>query len=446
MKLAELSDFVLKSALKLGAKDVSAISTRSEHSMVRIANSSVSVVKRMLNIGLVVYLTRDRKRIVGSTSNPTPNAVRKFVSDLFKACGTLPSSRQYAPLPRGPFNYRSPSQYDSRITEHGEKLVDFAKEAVDASLKEGATRVAGALNAHDEQFFISTSGGARGSDHRTRILLNVRAFADSDASGQGLSCASRLDDFDPKEAGVTAGMLAKDAANPGVCEEGRYDLIMNSTVTGSTMNNVGSFASAFIVDAGLSFLANKLGSKVAAEILTLSDVTSSEDSIEGRVFDDEGVATGDKEIIGRGTLVGYLHNSTTAKIFKTKSTGNAGFIEPTPWNLIVEQGEYTLDEMVKEVKRGIYVTNNWYTRFQNYREGEYSTVPRDAAFIIENGEIKRPIAGIRISDTLPRLLLNIHAIGKERSWVKWWDEVATPTLCPALLIKDVPISRAAGVG
>lgn len=442
MKLAELSDFVVKSALKLGAKDVSAISTRSEHGMVRIANSSVSVVKRMLSVGLYVYLTRDRKRIVGSTSNPAPDAVKKFVSSLFKACGTLPTSRQYAPLPNGPFKYRKGSHYDARIAERGEKLVDYAKEAVDSALKEGAVRIAGALSAYDEEFAISTSGGAQGTDRSARILLNVRAFADSDASGQGLSCTSNFNDFDAEWAGVTAGRLAKDAVNPSVCEEGRYDVIMNPTVAASTMAHVGDFASAFLVDAGLSFLANKVGSKVAVEILTMKDVTTAGDCIEGRIFDDEGVATGDNGIVSQGMLKGYLHNSTTAKIFKAKSTGNAGFIEPRPWNLLVEPGDYTLDEMIKEVKRGIYVTNTWYTRFQNYREGEYSTVPRDASFLIENGEIKRSIAGIRISDTLPRQLLNIQEIGKDRKWIKWWDEVATPTLSPAMLIKDVPVTRA----
>ena len=157
MNLVELSDFTSKTALKLGAKDVSAISTRSVHRMVRIANSSVSVVKRMISVDLDLYLTQNRKRIVGSTSNPNPDAVKKFVSNLFKACGTLTVSPQYAPLPDGPFKYRKRSQYDSRIAGRGARLVDDAKDAVDSALKEGASRVAGAVSAYDEEFVISTS-------------------------------------------------------------------------------------------------------------------------------------------------------------------------------------------------------------------------------------------------------------------------------------------------
>ena len=39
-------------------------------------------------------------------------------------------------------------------------------------------------------------------------------------------------------------------------------------------------------------------------------------------------------------------------------------------------GDSGYDEMVKEMKLGIILTSNWYTRFTNYRTGEFSTVPQ----------------------------------------------------------------------
>ena len=97
----------------------------------------------------------------------------------------------------------------------------------------------------------------------------------------------------------------------------------------------------------------------------------------GRVFDDEGTPTQSTKIIEGGVLTSYLHNLTTAKRFKTESTGNAGWIEPDAWNLEVGHGDSGYSEMVKEMKRGMSLTSNWYTRFTNYRTGEFSTVPRD---------------------------------------------------------------------
>ena len=99
--------------------------------------------------------------------------------------------------------------------------------------------------------------------------------------------------------------------------------------------------------------------------------------------------------------------------------------------------------MIKEVKKGILITNNWYTRFQNYRSGEYSTIPRDATFLIEKGQIKHPITGVRISDALPRQLRNITAIGIDRTWIEWW-EVSTPVFTPSLLINGARATKAVG--
>ena len=125
---------------------------------------------------------------------------------------------------------------------------------------------------------------------------------------------------------------------------------------------------------------------------------------------------------------------------KTKSTGNAGWLFPRAWTLRVELGDASLNEMISEVKKGILVTNNWYTRLQNNVEGIFSTITRDALFYIENGEIKRPWKKLRIADTLPRLLQNIYMLGKEYYDIKWW-EVDIPSRLPYILVKDIKTSK-----
>ena len=100
----------------------------------------------------------------------------------------------------------------------------------------------------------------------------------------------------------------------------------------------------------------------------------------------------------------------------------------------------TFDEQLSSIKNGLLITNNWYTRFQNQILGLYSTIPRDACFVIKNGEISDSIHNIRISDNLPRQLLNIESLSKQREWIKWW-EVEIPTLSPSVIINNVPITR-----
>jgi PmbA protein len=249
--------------------------------------------------------------------------------------------------------------------------------------------------------------------------------------------------FRPAEAGRRAGEDSKRMLNSKKPEEGVYQVLMSPTVAANLIALVGSFASAFSVDSGTSYLVDKMGKKVASDSFSLTDHGRTAGGLGGRVFDDEGTPTQSTKIIEGGVLKSYLHNLTTAKRFKTESTGNAGWIEPDAWNLEVGPGDSGYSEMVKEMKRGIILTSNWYTRFTNYRTGEFSTVPRDGTFLVEGGRVTKPLSGLRMSDSLERIFSSVKLLSKEREWIQWW-EVDTPTLCPWILVDGVKITRAYG--
>jgi PmbA protein len=246
-------------------------------------------------------------------------------------------------------------------------------------------------------------------------------------------------------AGERAGAHSKSMKNARqLSEEGKaFQVLMSPTVASNLFGLVGDFASAFSIEAGTSYLVGKLGKKVASEAFHLTDLGRGDDCLQARTFDDEGQPTQSTKLVEGGVLKSYLHNLSTAKRFKSKSTGNAGLIEPGPWNLEVGAGDSTYDEMVKEMKRGLVLTSNWYTRFKNYRTGEFSTVPRDGTYLVESGEVRAPIKGIRISDSLERMSSSIRLLSKEREWVQWW-EVDTPTLCPWVLVDGVTVTKAYG--
>jgi PmbA protein len=95
--------------------------------------------------------------------------------------------------------------------------------------------------------------------------------------------------------------------------------------------------------------------------------------------------------------------------------------------------------MIKDVKNGLYVTNVWYTRFANYHTGDFSTIPRDGAFLIKNGKIVNSLKGIRISENVLNMLKNVKEVGKESVHLRSW-EASTPILSPHVLIKDCNIT------
>jgi len=437
----DIAESGLDQALSLGADEVSVICSSSREKMVRFSNNSITAVKEIDTTEVFFYLAKAGRRILGSTSDLDKNGIKEFLDRLLNAAASFKVTRALTSLPNQRLPTNEHSDYDKKLSNIGDEIAELANSSIQASLSSGAKRASGSLSLNEETIAIRTSGGAKGFDKRTKALLNIRAFAEDDSSGHGLSCATKLSNFDPEKAGKQAGSYAKRSKKPMGWEEGIYDIILTPTVAADMVQLIGRASSAFAVESGLSFLEGQVDEKVAVDELTLRDIGCIKGALDSRVFDDEGLPTHENLVIKKGILKTFLHNSTTAKRAKKKSTSNAGIIEPSPWNLTVDQGDYSLEEMIKVTKKGILMTNNWYTRFQNYRSGEYSTIPRDATFLIENGKIKHPINGVRISDALPRQLRNIAAIGKERVWIEWW-EVSTPVLAPTMLINGARATKA----
>ena len=114
-------------------------------------------------------------------------------------------------------------------------------------------------------------------------------------------------------------------------------------------------------------------------------------------------------------------------------------ISPVPWNIVVKPGKESINRMIKNIKKGIYVTNVWYTRFTNYHTGDFSTIPRDGAFLIRNGKITGSLKGMRISENIIKMLMNIDAVGDKPVHLRTW-EADMPVYTPAVLIRNCNIT------
>jgi len=200
----------------------------------------------------------------------------------------------------------------------------------------------------------------------------------------------------------------------------------------------------------MSFFVNKLGERVASEVLSIYDEPHRPGAgMSG--FDDEGAPTRRTLAIEKGTLKTYLHTTSTARKSGTESTGNAmsggsyfaplGSIIPGPWQAYAEPGKRSMDDIISEIDRGLYIANTWYTRFQDKLRGDFSTIPRGGIFYIEDGEIKEAWSGIRISENVLHMLKNIRELSSEIIPADWWGETMR-TFVPYALIDDVRITKA----
>ncbi|MCK4668977.1 TldD/PmbA family protein [Candidatus Bathyarchaeota archaeon] len=429
---------IVKKAKSLGADEVIAKTTFGKYRQTRFSNNQIDITVAWNNYVTDVALSWKR-RVVATQIRNFQN-VDDQMKKLFKIAKASKENPMFGGFAEGKFKY-APSSTDKRAVEL-ENPSEYVFEAIEAAKKEAGQDInsGGILFTKLENVYLASSEGPIGIDSRSAIEFSIRAFSQREASGHSVECSSTLKNFNPSRAGFEAGETASLAKDPKAGDEGVYDVILSPLFAGSMLGMWASMVSAFHVMIQLSIFVNKLGQKVSSEFVTIKD-NPAPYSVSHRVFDDEGVPIKENIFIDHGILKTYLHNTSTAKIFKTETTGNAGLVVPNAWNVEMSLGNMSKDEMFKETRRGLYLTNTWYTRFQNYKEGDFSTIPRDGIFLIENGEIKQSLKDVRLSDNALNMLNNIAGISKETKHVHWWGEADPPSLAPYLLIKNVHITK-----
>jgi len=440
MRAEDICQLLLRTCKAQGVSDIVVTVAQSEGLMVRFSNNEITTVNALNDTTASIFVNDNGRKAGANAADLSKKGLEAAAKKVVEMAKRAPAASVYAPLPQGPFSYDAKLLEGGQVPADPRTLVSYVKQAMEAAQKEGAQRVAGSLVSDNSRLTLMTSNGAFGVMRKAAIELSLRAFCSESASGHAVSVAGKEADFKPIEAGAEAGRLAKMSLEAVDGEPGEYDAVLGPLVIAGLVNQVGRAASAFSVEAGMSFLADKTGQMVASQCVSIADDPTLEGTFGSAPFDAEGLPTRRNAIIDAGTLKGYLHNSTTAKKFGTSTTANAGLVAPRPFNLVVEAGTKPLEEIISGMERGIYVTNDWYLRYQNFRTGDFSTIPRDAMFLIENGKLSKPIRELRISDNLQRMLSSIKDVAKERSWVRWW-EVEIPTICPAALFSKVRFTK-----
>jgi PmbA protein len=406
--------------------------TTSKH--VKFFRSEVDVVKEWRDHAATVYLYENERLLSMHIEHPTAHRYRQAAARARKVMRHLSPAPFH---PGGATDYRSAARYDPQVLDD-EAMVQEVERAIDTAPPQ-AGEVAGTLFCSVSEDTVSTSSGLSCTDRSSMAALSMRVLGP--ACSAHASCCSRRFAGIRNRIDETTWALVRKCQTVQSLKPATYDVILMPLAFGNLVSHVAEFSSAFAVDAGFSCFEGRLGERVADEGVTILDSGIEPDGLFSRKCDEEGVATRTTPLIENGVLATYLHNGTTAYRHDVASTGNAGVVSPQPWNTLVRSGTSTVDDLVSEVRDGVLVTNVWYTRFQNYRQGAFSTVVRDVALRICDGEVHHGVAGLRLHDTLPRLLKNTALLANDVQQVFWW-EVEHPVFCPSALIRDVPITTA----
>lgn len=184
-----------------------------------------------------------------------------------------------------------------------------------------------------------------------------------------------------------------------------------------------------------SFLAGKLGEKIACDALTVIDDATIPGLFGTTPFDDEGVPSRRTVVVEHGVLKSYLLNSYSARKLNLKTTGNAsrgitGNAGIGPGNFFIEAGALLPEQIIASVPNGFYVTE-LIGGGGNTVTGDYSSGA--AGLWIENGKLTYPVSEITIAGNMQQMLQQIDQVGSD---LEFRGAVAAPTI----LIREMTIS------
>jgi PmbA protein len=231
----------------------------------------------------------------------------------------------------------------------------------------------------------------------------------------------------PEHVGKVAAQRALRRLGARKVKTQQVPVIFDPLVANSILEHIFEGVNGDSVYRGASFLAGKLGQKIASEKVNVIDDGTMVGGFGTSPFDGEGVPTRRTVVIENGVLKSYLLNTYTAKKLKLETTGNAsrglaGTPGIGPGNYFLQPGPRTREQLIADIKEGLYVTE-FLGMGVNLVTGDYS---RGASGLwISGGELAHPVEEITVAGNLKDMFRNISEIASD---LEFRGAVASPTI------------------
>jgi PmbA protein len=238
---------------------------------------------------------------------------------------------------------------------------------------------------------IAGTGGGMQRDHASH---SVRHLADLDG---------------PEAIGRLAGERAVKRLDPGKLSSGAMPVVFDPRVGGGLIGSLLAAMAGPSIARRTSFLLGREDEELFDAAIVIIDDPHRRRGLRSKPFDGEGVATAPRRLVEGGRITGWLLNSASARQLGLETTGHAsrgigGAPGAGATNVHVEPGTLSLDALIADIKRGVYVTEMIGSGV-NPVTGDYS---RGASgFIIEDGRIAAPVAEITIAGNLIDMYRNM---------------------------------------
>ncbi|MGA2963991.1 MAG: TldD/PmbA family protein [Candidatus Korobacteraceae bacterium] len=306
---------------------------------------------------------------------------------------------------------------------------------------------AGTFAVSEQMEALLNSRGVDVYDAQTLAETSVTMLAEN-SSGWQKGNSPDIDQIDALRLAEKAAEKAKRSANPKELAAGKYTVILEPA---AVLDLVGfmfwDFGGMALLDQR-SFLNNRIGQKIFGENITIADDVY-HPLQSGAAFDGEGVRRTRVELVKNGVIKNLVYARGSARqLAASQFAAQLGTVRPTghgfplpnemgeaPMNIVFEVPgtTQTLEQMVSQTERAVYITRLWYIREVDPYEKILTGMTRDGTFLVENGVIGSGIFNFRFNQSLLHMLSNVVAMSEP---VRASGEESFDMVVPAMKVND----------
>lgn len=403
-------EHALACAKQYGADAADAVLVKGSSLGVSVRNGEIEDLSRSegADLGLRVFV--GQKQACVSTSKLDKDAVSEAAERAVAMAKAAPAD-PYCGLADQDQLYTGSGQ-DLDLWDNteftAEQLEDMARAAEETALAvEGITNSEGGSAGYGTgEIALATSRGFLGQNKSSSYSISVSTVA-----GEGLGMERDYDFFSahhfddlptPESIGKSAAERTIKRLNPKKAPTCQVPVIFDPRVSKSILGHFAGAINGSSIARGTSFLKNAMGTEVFAPGINIIDDALIKRGMASKPFDGEGLPTGKIELIKDGRLENWVLDLATARQLGLASNGRASRgtaspPSPSSTNLYMAAGEISPEDMTRDVKDGLYVTE-LIGMGVNSVTGDYS---RGATgFWIKDGVIAHAVNEITITSNL----------------------------------------------
>jgi len=377
---------------------------------IRYARNSVSTAGENSDVTLIVQSNFGKKSGVATINEFDDASLEKVVRRSEELAKLAPENPEFMePLPQQAYG-ESKTYFESTAKITPEYRAQAAANSINPAVAKDVT-AAGFLEDNYSFTSMMNTKGLFAYNQSTGVNFTV-TMRSNDGTGSGwvtrsFNDVSKLDTAEASRIAIDKALQSRQAK---AIEPGKYTVILEPAASAELIRNMMFNMNARQADEGRSFLSKKgggtkMGEKIMDERVTIYTDPFNLD-VPASPWSGDGQARKKMDIIKNGTVANMFYDRYWA------SQKNVASV-PFPGNAIMEGGNASLEDLIKDTKKGILVTRFWYIRAVDPQTQLYTGLTRDATFFVENGKVKHPIKNFRFNESPVIMLNNVETLGKQ---------------------------------